>query len=102
MHVSPHSDGEINFREFLLIFHKAKLGELQCDGLAAIAAASTVDVSEVGVGGAKAFFEARAAEQSKSSRFEAEIKADQEARREAAAAAAERKAAFAARRAQFG
>lgn len=42
-----------------MIFRYAKSGKLQHDGLKAIAA--SINVQEVGVGGARGFFEARAA-----------------------------------------
>lgn len=43
--VDEDNDGKISFREFLLIFRKAANGELQAEGLSAIA--SSVDVTEV-------------------------------------------------------
>ena len=43
------NDGQISFREFLLIFRKAARGELQAAGLTTIA--NSVDVSEVSVMG---------------------------------------------------
>ena len=48
----------ISYAEFLLIFRYAKTGQLQCEGLKAIA--GSVNVEEVGVGGAKSFFESKA------------------------------------------
>ena len=48
----------IAYREFLLIFRYAKTGQLQSEGLKALA--GSVDVQEVGVGGAKSFFEQKA------------------------------------------
>ena len=54
------SDGHISFREFLLIFRKAAAGELSEDsGLGVLARQCEIDVDEVGVGGAKDFFEAK-------------------------------------------
>ncbi len=53
-------DGHISFREFLLIFRKAAAGELSEDsGLSVLARQVEVNVDEVGVGGAKDFFEAK-------------------------------------------
>ena len=53
-------DGHISFREFLLIFRKAAAGELKEDsGLSFLAKQCEIDVDEVGVGGAKDFFEAK-------------------------------------------
>ena len=48
----------ISYTEFLLIFRYAKTGQLKSEGLKAIA--SSVSVDEVGVGGAKSFFETKA------------------------------------------
>ena len=44
--------------QFMLIFKKARDGTLEIEGLKAIA--NTCDVATEGVGGAKAFFEAKA------------------------------------------
>ncbi|OQR74239.1 EF-hand domain-containing protein [Tropilaelaps mercedesae] len=53
-------DGSINFTEFLLIFKKARDGELSCDGgLITLARMAFIDVSQTGVSGAKDFFEAK-------------------------------------------
>ena len=49
----------ILFFQFLLIFRKASLGELQIDGLKKLAELSEIDVGAEGVGGAKNFFEAK-------------------------------------------
>ncbi|XP_003744541.1 EF-hand domain-containing protein D2 [Galendromus occidentalis] len=54
-------DGIINFTEFLLIFKKARDGELSSDsGLLTLARMTSIDVSQAGVSGAKDFFEAKA------------------------------------------
>ena len=53
-------DGAISFREFLLIFRRAAAGELDLQtGLGQLASAAEISVEEVGVGGAKNFFEAK-------------------------------------------
>ena len=58
--VDEDDDGAICFREFLLIFRKAAAGELDLQsGLGQLASLTEVDVDEVGVGGAKNFFEAK-------------------------------------------
>lgn len=58
--VDEDDDGAICFREFLLIFKKAAAGELDLEsGLGKLATLTEVDVDEVGVGGAKNFFEAK-------------------------------------------
>ncbi len=94
--VDEDLDGQISYREFLLIFRKAAEGTLQnlagFDTL--LTEAKEVDVSVVGVSGAKNFFEAKAAKLSAMSASEAEIKAEQAERRQANEAKAARKADF--------
>ena len=58
----------------MLIFKKARDGTLEIDGLKAIA--QTCDVTAEGVKGAKTFFEAKANELSRASKFEQEIKGE--------------------------
>lgn len=80
--VDEDFDGKLSFREFLLIFHKAAAGELQEDsGLMALAKLSEIDVALEGVRGAKDFFEAKAQALSSASKFEAELKAEQDERK---------------------
>lgn len=62
--------------QFMLIFHYAREGTLRVEGLMKIAA--TCDVATEGVGGAKSFFEAKVQQLSAESRFEKEIRAEQE------------------------
>ncbi|XP_038603298.1 EF-hand domain-containing protein D1 [Tachyglossus aculeatus] len=77
--VDEDFDGKLSFREFLLIFHKAAAGELEEDsGLMALAKLSEIDVALEGVKGAKNFFEAKIQALSSASKFEAEIKAEQD------------------------
>ena len=58
--VDEDDDSAISFWEFLMIFRKARLGELDMEsGLGKLATLSEVDVDAVGVGGAKTFFEAK-------------------------------------------
>ena len=78
--------------QFLLIFRKAKSGELKMDGLAKIAA--VCDVTKEGVGGAKSFFEAKVKEQTEGARFEKEVREEQERKRKEAEEAKERRQAF--------
>ncbi|XP_003513365.1 EF-hand domain-containing protein D1 isoform X1 [Cricetulus griseus] len=93
--VDEDFDGKLNFREFLLIFHKAAAGELQEDsGLLALAKLSEIDVALEGVKGAKNFFEAKAQALSCSSKFEAELKAEQDERKRQEEARRIRQAAF--------
>ena len=58
--VDEDKDGHISFREFLLIFRKFNAGELDEDsGLGLLAKQCEINVDEVGVVGAKDFFEAK-------------------------------------------
>jgi len=58
--VDEDEDGMISFREFMMIFRKAAAGELKEDsGLGVLAKQFEIDVDEVGVEGAKTFFEAK-------------------------------------------
>ncbi|KAM6178811.1 EF-hand domain-containing protein D1 [Rhynchocyon petersi] len=80
--VDEDFDGKLSFREFLLIFYKAAAGELQEDsGLMALAKLSEIDVALEGVKGAKDFFEAKVQALASASKFEAELKAEQEERK---------------------
>lgn len=90
--VDEDCDNQISFREFMLIFKKARSGELKCEGLAAIA--ETCDVSKEGVSGAKSFFEAKVAAQSASAKFEQEIREEQEKKKREAEEKAQRRAEF--------
>lgn len=73
--VDEDQDGKISFREFLLIFRKAMAGELPADsGLDQLARLTEINVEEVGVGGAKNFFEAKIEQQLKTNKFHDEIK----------------------------
>uniref|UniRef100_A0A3Q3WX25 EF-hand domain-containing protein n=1 Tax=Mola mola TaxID=94237 RepID=A0A3Q3WX25_MOLML len=93
--VDEDLDLKLSFREFLLIFRKAAAGELAEDsGLSALARLSEIDVSTEGVKGAKTFFEAKAHAVSESSRFEAEIRQEQEAKKREAEEQKRRRAAF--------
>jgi len=77
--VDEDLDKKISFREFLLIYRKARAGELELDGgLSQLANLTEINVDEAGVGGAKNFFEAKIAEQTAGVKFENEIKAEQE------------------------
>ncbi|XP_029115956.1 EF-hand domain-containing protein D2-like [Scleropages formosus] len=93
--VDEDFDGKLSFREFLLIFRKAAAGELAEDsGLHALARLSEIDVSTEGVKGAKTFFEAKVQAMSESSRFEAEIRQEQEEKKRQAEERKQRQAAF--------
>ncbi|KAM4772639.1 EF-hand domain-containing protein D1 [Rhinophrynus dorsalis] len=93
--VDEDFDGKLSFREFLLIFHKAAAGELEQDsGLMALARLSEIDVSTEGVKGAKDFFEAKVQALSAASKFEAEIRAEQDERKRQEEEKKNRRAAF--------
>ncbi|XP_032824030.1 EF-hand domain-containing protein D2 [Petromyzon marinus] len=93
--VDEDFDGKLSYREFLLIFRKAAAGELTDDNpLMALARLSEIDVSTEGVKGAKTFFEAKVEAISKSNRFEAEIRAEQEEKKREAEEKKQRQAAF--------
>ncbi|XP_055842093.1 EF-hand domain-containing protein D2 homolog [Episyrphus balteatus] len=80
--VDEDHDGKISFREFLLIYRKAQAGELDSDsGLNQLARLTEINVEEVGVGGAKNFFEAKIEQQLRTNKFHDEIRQEQEERR---------------------
>ena len=90
-------DDKLSYSEFLLIWRYAKTGQLQCQGLKDLAA--SVAVAEVGVGGAKSFFEQKAASLNDNpAARDAEYHA---ARKTEAEAARARKADFKSRAAMF-
>eukprot|EP00049_Salpingoeca_infusionum_P017909 m.354920 g.354920 ORF g.354920 m.354920 type:complete len:188 (+) comp17133_c0_seq1:80-643(+) len=97
--VDDDNDGQMSFREFLMIFLKAARGELQAEGLTQIA--TSVNVAEVGAKGAASFFEQLAAKQSRENMFEQEIKAEQEEKKRQAEEAKQRREQFKARASQF-
>ncbi|XP_054265521.1 EF-hand domain-containing protein D2 homolog [Macrosteles quadrilineatus] len=93
--VDEDDDNRISFREFLLIFRKAKAGELvEESGLSKLAQLTEISVEEVGVGGAKSFFEAKIEELSRGSKFEDEIRREQEERRREEEEKVQRRIAF--------
>ncbi|XP_071110053.1 EF-hand domain-containing protein D2-like [Haliotis cracherodii] len=102
--VDEDNDSKISFREFLLIFRKAAAGELAEDsGLYELYAnISEIDVDETGVRGAKDFFEAKIKTQTIQSKFEDEIRQEQEDKKREAEEAKERRQAFKAKREVFG
>lgn len=67
---------------FFLLFRKAKAGELETEsGLGQLARLTEINVDEVGVNGAKTFFEAKIDQQMRSNKFHDEIRQEQEERR---------------------
>ncbi len=101
--IDEDADEKINFREFLMIFRKSAAGELSDSPFASLVTeANEINVQEVGVSGAKAFFEAKADKLKQGNDFEEQIKAEQEAKRKEREEKASRAAAFKERRAMFG
>ncbi|CAD7080073.1 unnamed protein product [Hermetia illucens] len=100
--VDEDHDGRISFREFLLIYRKAQAGELDSDsGLSQLARLTEINVDEVGVGGAKNFFEAKIEQQLRSNKFHDEIRQEQDERRRAEEEKVMRRAQFQQRAAIF-
>lgn len=80
--VDEDHDGRLSFHEFMLVFRKARAGELdENSGLGQLARLAEIDVEKVGVNGAKEFFEAKINELSKKSKFEEEIREEQDERK---------------------
>ena len=85
-----------------MIFRKAAAGELAEDsGLSQLAQLTEIDVDETGVGGAKDFFEAKIIQAGASSKYEQELKMEQEERKREAEEAKKKKEAFKAKREAF-
>ena len=96
-------DGQISFREFLLIFRKAASGKIRkMSGLHSIAKLSQIDVHKEGVGGARSFFEAKIREATSVDKWEAELKQEQEEKRKEEEAHQKRKAALQQKARMFG
>lgn len=78
-----------------MLCRKARAGELETDsGLDAFARLTEINVDQVGVNGAKTFFEAKIEELSKSNRFHNEILQEQEEKRREAEEKAMRRQLF--------
>ncbi|KAM9452122.1 EF-hand domain-containing protein D2-like [Salvelinus alpinus] len=93
--VDEDFDSKLSYREFLLIFRRAAAGELQEEsGLMALARLSEIDVSAEGVMRARDFFEAKVQSLKVGSKFEAEIREEQEERKRQALVRKQRRAAF--------
>ncbi|KAG5176369.1 hypothetical protein JKP88DRAFT_335712 [Tribonema minus] len=102
--VDGNHDGEVSMREFFSIMQRARNGSLKssCQGLQDMAAGmQSIEVHEVGVGGAKSFFEAKANQLKRSQEAEDKVKSDLAARKSQAQAELQRKADFKARLSQF-
>lgn len=84
------------------VYRKAKAGELQTEsGLGQLARLTEINVDEVGVCGAKDFFEAKIEQQLLSNKFHDEIRLEQEERRRAEEEKVLRRQLFQQRAAQF-
>lgn len=80
--VDEDNDSKISFREFMLIYRKARAGDLSLDsGLDQLARLTEINVEDVGVGGAKSFFEAKIQQQHLTNKFYDEIRQEQEERK---------------------
>lgn len=80
--VDEDNDSKISFREFMLIYRKARAGDLSLDNpLNQLARLTEINVDEVGVGGAKNFFEAKIQQQILTNKFHDEIRQEQEERK---------------------
>jgi hypothetical protein len=88
--------GNISLRGFLLIFRKGRAGELEAgSGLHDLyEQLSEIDVSKEGVAGAASFFESKVKQQFASSKFENEIREEQEAKKKDAQERKDRALAF--------
>lgn len=72
------------FKKLCSTCRKAKAGDLDHDsGLSQLARLTEIDVDEVGVVGAKSFFEAKIKEQLLTNKFHDEIRQEQEERKRA-------------------
>uniref|UniRef100_A0A8R1XMU9 EF-hand domain-containing protein n=2 Tax=Onchocerca TaxID=6281 RepID=A0A8R1XMU9_ONCVO len=98
--VDEDQDGKVSPREFMLIFRYASTGQLSCSEVFNELAAS-VDVVKEGVHAAADFFQAKIEEQTKLSKFEEEIRAEQEEKKLQQAAKKERRQQFLANKAVF-
>lgn len=93
--VDEDCDDKISFREFLLIYRKAYDGSLPLDcGLNELARLTEINVDEVGVIGAKEFFEAKIEYQGIANRFEYELRQEIEEKKRSEDEMSKRKIAF--------
>ncbi|KAF0763590.1 EF-hand domain-containing protein D2 [Aphis craccivora] len=93
--VDEDCDDKISFREFLLIYRKAYDGSLPLDcGLNELARLTEINVDEVGVIGAKEFFEAKIEYQGIANRFEYELRQEMEEKKRSEDEMSKRKIAF--------
>ncbi|XP_025420466.1 EF-hand domain-containing protein D2 homolog [Sipha flava] len=93
--VDEDGDDKISFREFLLIYRKSYDGSLPEDcGLNELARLTEINVDEVGVIGAKEFFEAKIEYQGIANRFEYELRQEMEEKKRLEDEMSKRKIAF--------
>ncbi|VDN22190.1 unnamed protein product [Gongylonema pulchrum] len=98
--VDEDQDGKVSPREFMLIFRYAATGQLSCAEVFNKLAES-VDVAKEGVHAAADFFQAKIEEQTKLSKFEEEIRAEQQERKQQEIEKKERRQQFLANKAVF-
>lgn len=103
--VDEDLDDALVFREFLLIFRKLCSGQFagrsDDDGLSQLAQLVSVDVGDIGVGGAKNFFESKIKAANKTNKFEEEIKKEQEEKKKELEEKSKRQAEFKNKQANF-
>jgi len=74
---------KIGFRAFLSVFRRAAAGELSADsGLSQLAKLTEINVDEVGVAGAKQFFQAKISELERDQNFLEEIRREEQERQQ--------------------
>lgn len=100
--MARYNNYSIFLSQFLLIFRKAAEGTLEIgSGLAELARLAEIDVDETGVRGAKDFFEAKMMQASAGSKFEMEMRLEQEEKRRDAEEKKAKQEAFKNKRAAF-
>jgi hypothetical protein len=100
--VDQDNDGMITFREFMSIFRKFAAGELEKDsGLETLAQKLEVNVNEVGVGGAKSFFEAKISAARRDSQYGRDVFLEEEEKKQDLEELKSKQQAFKAKAAMF-
>lgn len=104
--IDEDHDGKISFREFLLLFRKAKAGEFGHENplmnlYSKYMELESVDVEEIGVKGAKSFFESKVAKIARDQEMTNEILKEQEEKKAAEEDKKRRKEEFKAKQKSF-
>lgn len=92
-------ENDISFRDFLKVLRRLKIGKM--DDFSSMIQQQSIEVHEVGVSGAKSFFEAKQKQVLHSSAVDAQLRANQEAMRKAREEEEARKKQFKERIANF-